>query len=516
MTINLIRLASFISVAVLAIVLNGTVRGQSQQSTHPTDKARAGAFRVHGGFANLIQGDVQCDCNGGPIKSLPATHKFKSGDTVQVGDDGRLEILLEPGYYLRLFSNTQVRLVDLSPANLKIKVLRGAAIFEIAINEWPNLFRRQEQFKDLIYEMVSVVTPRDEFVIIRGGAYRFNVSPAGVSEVKVQKGLAVIAGSRVTDGMTASVVNDRVEVAPDKKVADAFDNWSRERATSLIKANQALKKESWYKHVRETVEVEDRDDTSKTRELHTLVARNGVVAFVENAAFLRPGESAWQALKAGDVLVSGEKVRTARETRAELDPYPEFYFCLGSNTEIAYSEREGQVSVTIVSGSVVIIADPDPKTQDRNSLTLVAGNAAYEIANKGAYRLDVSPGKSELLIYEGAVKVAGQNVSAPRRISHGPAGDTVLALDKLSQDSFDVWSKRRSERLQVAFIRRLLLPSFGLWFREQSTDQYTFVPGLWNYRSPYGGRYAIKYGYDTQPRPFFPLDPPLPRSPTRP
>jgi len=66
-----------------------------------------------------------------------AGQEFADGDTVQVGNEGHVEILLNPGYYLRLFNNTRARLVDLSPGNLKIKLLSGSAIVECRLLNLP-------------------------------------------------------------------------------------------------------------------------------------------------------------------------------------------------------------------------------------------------------------------------------------------------------------------------------------------------------------------------------------------
>jgi hypothetical protein len=63
--------------------------------------------------------------------SIRGGQEFANGDLVQIGNEGRVEILLNPGYYLRLFNNTKAALVDLSPSNLKIKLLSGSAIFEV-------------------------------------------------------------------------------------------------------------------------------------------------------------------------------------------------------------------------------------------------------------------------------------------------------------------------------------------------------------------------------------------------
>src|SRR5205814_3865468 len=133
-----------------------------------------------------------------------------SGDTIQVGDRGHAEVLLNPGYFLRLSSNSRVRLVDLSPDNLKIKLLAGSAIVEIAIDH----FNVKMKLNETLFDLVTIVTSRDEYVITKGGAYRFDVKAVDAdSDVKVLKGLVIVSGSKVMDGMMATVRDGRVTLA---------------------------------------------------------------------------------------------------------------------------------------------------------------------------------------------------------------------------------------------------------------------------------------------------------------
>ena len=58
------------------------------------------------------------------------TDDLNSGDRVRTDSDGRVEILLNPGSYLRLGGNSEVELLDNSLANLEVRLLRGTAIVE--------------------------------------------------------------------------------------------------------------------------------------------------------------------------------------------------------------------------------------------------------------------------------------------------------------------------------------------------------------------------------------------------
>lgn len=507
------KLGNLISVPVLVLAAFGSVLCQSRKPPAPrSDTVRAKGFRVEGGLANSIEGEVECVCAGVATR-IKTQHAFGNGDTVRVGDQGRLEILLEPGYYLRLAGNSEARLLDLSPVNSKIKLLRGSAIVEIEIGELPNFM---EGTRDRLFDQVTVRTPRDEYVVTRAGAYRFNVNADSGSDLKVLKGLAIVAGSRVADGTIATLRNGRVELGPaDTRAADIFDNWSHDRAVSLIEANKSLKKQQWYKEIqngRTYFDILDPEESAQAGAAHTISARNGFVRFVEDGAFFRSAESAWETLKAGGSLSSGDRVRTAIESRAEIHPFPDFSLFIGSDTEIIYSEQKDVgVSVAVLRGSVVIICEPDAKVREHNTLTLIAEKMEYEISDKGTYRLNVLPeGKSAMLVYEGVVGLAGRQIRATKGAGRVRIGETELPLNRLEQDSFDIWCSRRSQVDGNRGIKRSYSLG-GLWFLNEATNQYTFVPKSWDYRSPYGGKYSIKYtvqSFFRQPR--FPSDDRLP------
>ena len=434
-------------------------------------------------------------CGGEANTSVRTGQEFANGDMVQIGNKGRVEILLNPGYYLRLSNNTRAVLVDLSPANLKIKLLSGSAIFEVSVADSPS---RHYVSTEVVYAPATVLTPRDEYAITKGGAYRFNVNADAGSNVKVVKGMVVVAGSRVTDGMIASLLNGRLDLAAaDNNVMDVFDSWSRDRSISLVQANKSLEKAAWYKRIKKDkghLEVENPETAAQANARLTISARNGFVAFVESGAVLNPGETAWQELKAEDCLSSGSRMRTKSESRAELHPYPNCYLFLGSDTEIVYAEKEdGRVSVTVVRGSVIIISQPESKAREANALTLTAEGIDYEILARGHYRLNVIEGKSEMLVYDGVVRVAGNVIKAGKRFVRAGTTEAVLPLDKQALDVLVVWSNRRMLLSALGVVRRFLGLAGGFWLLHESTGEYTFVPAIWDYSSPYGGRYPVQY-----------------------
>jgi hypothetical protein len=228
-------------------------------------------------------------------------------------------------------------------------------------------------------------------------------------------------------------------------------------------------------------------------------ARNGLVQFAEPGAAVKTDKAEWKVLQAGDSLTSGSKVKTATENRLEISPAPGFDLFLGSDTEIGFAEeRDGQVSVSLVRGSIVINCHPAEKARELNSLTVLA-DRPYEIAERGIYRFNTLPdGGTSLLVFSGAVKVAGKMIEAEKSNARLVIQQTESSVSRFAQDSFDIWSSRRRRSGQVHRIKRALGMG-GLWYLNETANQYTFVPMHWEHRSPYGGKYSVRYTAATKP-----------------
>jgi hypothetical protein len=491
------------SIGVIATLLTGFVMAQSRQpQPQKPDTVRALGFRVEGGVINFSEGEVNCSCSGAG-NGLNALQEIGTNDTISTGDHGRAEILLEPGYYLRVAPDSEVRLLDLSASNLKLKVLRGSAILEIEMIE---LVGSNERFKNQLLYPLTVLTPQDDYAITQGGAYRFNVPDDSSSEIRVSKGLAIVSGSRVQDGMSAMLRNGQVLLtAKEMRAGDEFDTWNSGRSTVLVEANKALKKLKLYKQLRSGqtyLDVLEPQESAQATAGRVISARNGLVQFAEPGAAIKTNQPDWKVLHAGDSLTSGCKVKTAPENRLELSPSPGFDLFLGSDSEIAFAEEsDGRVSVSLLRGSIVINCHPAEKARERNSLTVTA-DRHYEIDVRGVYRFNTLPdGGTSVLVFSGAVKVAGKVIEAEKGNARLVIRQTESSVSNLTQDGFDVWSSRRRRSGQYQRMKRVLGMG-GMWYLNETAHQYTFVPMRWEHRSPYGGKYSVRY---TAPPSLMPL-----------
>ncbi len=165
--------------------------------------------------------------------ALTADDDLKTGDVVKTGDNGRAEVLLNPGSYFRLGANSEFELADASLEDLQLGLKSGSAVVEAT------------GYSDMDLS-ISVETPQTRARIVRSGIYRFDVTGAGVTEVAVQKGRAYVGWPEVLYKASKVVrvgAGGVLEVAKYEKKAedrDALDLWSRERGKELARMNEKL------------------------------------------------------------------------------------------------------------------------------------------------------------------------------------------------------------------------------------------------------------------------------------
>lgn len=165
-------------------------------------------------------------------QSLTSQVDLGSGDIVRTGATGRVEMLLNPGSYLRAAENSEFELTNASLDVLQVKLLRGSVIVEVAGADEARTF-------------IEVTTPQTKVAIDRKGLYRTNLVQDG-TEVLVRKGRATVSGyasltTELKDGRKI-LVSGGVPVVTkfDKKEQDTFDLWSQQRAETLVASNRRL------------------------------------------------------------------------------------------------------------------------------------------------------------------------------------------------------------------------------------------------------------------------------------
>ncbi|HXG64307.1 MAG TPA: FecR family protein [Blastocatellia bacterium] len=218
------KLARIFLAVVVLLMVTAVALGDQRRPVSSQDRLKY-SVSAKAGAVNLVDGDAIYKRDKADWDLLIAGDELSDGDTVRTGADSRIEILLNPGSYLRLSGDAEFLFADTSLDNLEINLIKGSAIIEAA---------------NLGGEM-TVSTPNAKFTIIRTGLYRFNVDGSGASEVMVAKGRALAGSVEVKEGKKATVNGGAPVIASfDKKAMDEFDAWSKDRAKILIAANKSL------------------------------------------------------------------------------------------------------------------------------------------------------------------------------------------------------------------------------------------------------------------------------------
>lgn len=186
------------------------------------------------GGINAITGQADVHAKGeSDWQQLSITDDLDAGDRVRTANDGRVEILLNPGSYLRVGGDSEVELLNNTLANLEVRLLRGTAIVEAT-------------GADDLELNINISTPHAKLAIVRQGLYRLNVIPNDATELIVRKGRVILSDShtKVKGGNKVVFSATNVSVAKltkeEKKVQEDVDNWSKERAETLAKANRRI------------------------------------------------------------------------------------------------------------------------------------------------------------------------------------------------------------------------------------------------------------------------------------
>jgi hypothetical protein len=211
----------------IAFVLCCSIITPAQNREKFVISAKAGGINAITGQASIYSRGVA------DWQQLMITDDLNAGDRVRTAYDGRVEILLNPGSYLRVGSNSEVELSNNALDNLEVRLIRGMAIVEATGADGIDL-------------NISISTPHTKLAIVRQGLYRLNVVPGDATELIVRKGRVILSDShtKVKGGNKVVFSGTAVSVAKltreEKKLAEDVDVWSKQRAETLAKANRRI------------------------------------------------------------------------------------------------------------------------------------------------------------------------------------------------------------------------------------------------------------------------------------
>ena len=182
------------------------------------------------GGVNAVTGRVSVKRDGKPARLLTSQDDLESGDVVSTGVSGQIEVLLNPGTYLRLAERSEFVMEDTSLDNLLVRLTKGSAIIEATGPGDIKLY-------------VPIVTEQHRMIITRPGVYRVNVAP-GKTELFVHKGRMALSDGKddyVKGGKKVIFSGGGPEIAKlTDNDTDQFDDWSKDRGKTLALANARL------------------------------------------------------------------------------------------------------------------------------------------------------------------------------------------------------------------------------------------------------------------------------------
>jgi hypothetical protein len=183
---------------------------------------------AHSGLIHFSDGSVFLDDQRVEQK----TGKFgqmNNGSELRT-QDGRAEVLLTPGTFLRVGANSAIRMLSNKLEDTRVELLSGSAV----------LNQGQDALRDT---SVTVLYNLDQVHIKQPGRYRFDSQPP---QVKVESGDAEVTADGISvDAGAGYVVPFEGKLTARKLLGDShvnsgddLENWSAERDTSVAENNQ--------------------------------------------------------------------------------------------------------------------------------------------------------------------------------------------------------------------------------------------------------------------------------------
>ncbi len=145
--------------------------------------------------------------------ALAEKAQLVAGDVLRTSRNSVAELMMFPDLYLRIDSEAEVLLEQLSNETIAFKVLRGSAILDVA------RFDRKE------LPEILISGPATSAVVAEDGNYRINAR-GNSDEIAVRKGKILIQDRSIGG---CRIVSGGNTVECDRRVTDNFDIWSQHR-----------------------------------------------------------------------------------------------------------------------------------------------------------------------------------------------------------------------------------------------------------------------------------------------
>ncbi len=177
---------------------------------------------AHSGVVQMVEGRAY-------LNDKPLEGKFGQFPDIKENqelrtEEGRAEILLTPGVFLRIGENSSIKMLSTRLSDTRVEILRGSAIVEC-----------EDIPKD---NAIMLVHGGNTMLLVKHGLYRVDSEPAlfkvydGEAIVKAESGQLTLKGGKET-----SLSGALMATGFDKNDTDALYNWSSRRASYVAEAN---------------------------------------------------------------------------------------------------------------------------------------------------------------------------------------------------------------------------------------------------------------------------------------
>jgi hypothetical protein len=181
---------------------------------------------AHAGLVHFSDGSVFLDDQR--VEQKPGRfEQMKNGSELRTGE-GRAEVLLTPGTFLRMGANSAIRMVSNDLDNTRVELLRGSAVLDQGSDATANT-------------AVTILYNLDQVHIQKAGRYRFDSEPP---QVKVESGEAeVMADGKPVQAGAGYVVALEGQIAARRLLGetaakDNLANWNSARERAVADGNQ--------------------------------------------------------------------------------------------------------------------------------------------------------------------------------------------------------------------------------------------------------------------------------------
>ena len=175
------NLMNVLAIGTIVFLLSLAIVAQDKKAASVVDSKYL--ISANAGGINYVEGKTAVARQNGKSGLLRKGDALEVGDKVSTGTDGKVEILLNPGSYVRLAENSNFEFLTTSLDDLQLKLTGGSAMFEVITDN---------EFK------FSVNTSNARFDIVESGIYRIDVLGDGTGKLSVWKGKAQIGEGKPT------------------------------------------------------------------------------------------------------------------------------------------------------------------------------------------------------------------------------------------------------------------------------------------------------------------------------